>query len=116
MGAGAGVAAIGAAAVHPWAMARTALPSLAEVRAAVQRQRRRQLLTLARDQLSGLRLERNDEGLAAGTWAVAVLDGAVPGCAVAHGARVRTKADAAWDAIAGAATAALASARLDAAA
>ena len=37
-------------------------------------------------------------------------------CAVAHGARVRTKADAAWDAIAGAATAALASARLDAAA
>jgi len=50
------------------------------VRAAVQRQRRRQLLTLAREQLTGLRLERSeDEGLAAGAWVVAVLDGAVPG-------------------------------------
>ena len=42
-------------------------------------ERRRLLLSLARDQLSGLRLERGEEGLAAGTWAVAVLDGAVPG-------------------------------------
>ena len=78
VGVGVGVAAIEAAGA-PWAMARTALPSLAEVRAAVQRQRRRLLLSLARDQLSGLRLERGEEGLAAGTWAVAVLDGAVPG-------------------------------------